>query len=204
MLARLATRATHHPAWLETLVALLSEIGDRFSSVAGLGAQVLLPVLVGQVVASLRALLPLDDSPSQGGPASTWASPEQTTATVSTLLSLCHLVIDRTSPADFVDRDGTGSGGAAGGGDVAAEEDLIRLVDTHGVDVQLAEIPLPYTLGEDLDGAGGGISVESGVVGLLERLWEVRARAGAGPDEAAGAGAQPSKVAGAVAGGAVV
>ncbi|GAA5883536.1 hypothetical protein JCM3774_003809 [Rhodotorula dairenensis] len=187
LLAGLATAATRDQTSLETLVTLFAQLGDRFP---GLGAHVLLPSLFQQLVACLGELLVLDAFPqplqsvsatAAAAASGVVANPDETTGTVSTLLSLCHLVLDSTIPAGFLVQSVEIESDAL----ARAEQDLVRLLGTHGVDVQLAEVPLPFAstvTNSDVDGVAGGISVESGVVGLLERLWELRSGAEVGEE----------------------
>ena len=92
----------------------------------------------------------------------------QKTETISILLSLSHLVLDSVSTRDEkLDESVRNVATRARG-------DLVRLLGTHGVNVQLAEVPLPFTATTTDAGEAVGISIESGVVGLIERLWELQ------------------------------
>ncbi|GAA5993566.1 hypothetical protein JCM10908_000114 [Rhodotorula pacifica] len=217
LLADLATTAAHHPAALQILLPLLTNSSANLSSAFSRLAQaVVLPSLFRQLTESVRSLLIIAETPPGGtqqlgiatNAQSKQVNPERTSETISTLLSLSHLVLDALPPAHEIE---TGTSREPSPADrtersalALAQEDLIRLLGTHGVDVQLAELTLPFTkttsatktggraansfgAGYEQRGEGGGISVESGIVGLLERLWELQT-ATAGEDERDDAG----------------
>lgn len=188
VLADLATVASRDPTSLHTLITLLTaQLGSApFSASSSfsrpiLAAETILPSLVRQLVTLLRELVLLDADadetqntlrpPPSAAPTTADSDRDQwpqKTETISILLSLSHLVLDSVSTRDEK-LDETIRNVVA-----RVRGDLVRLLGTHGVDVQLAEVPLPFTsTTTDAGGDAAGISIESGVVGLIERLWEL-------------------------------
>ncbi|GAA5967468.1 hypothetical protein JCM8115_000799 [Rhodotorula mucilaginosa] len=186
LLANLAAIASRDPTSLRTLITLLttqlSPVSSSPSSSSPsrtfLAAEVILPSLVRQLVTLLRELVLLD---AADGEQDTLRPPDtntitdsdqdqwpRKTETISILLSLSHLVLDSVSTRDEK-LDETMRNVAA-----RVRGDLVGLLGTQGVDVQLAEVPLPLTATTTAVGEAAGISIESGVVGLIERLWELQ------------------------------
>lgn len=155
-----------------------------------LAAERILPSLVHQLVTLLRELVLLDGddedqntlrpppSAARDASANTTADADRDqwskkTETISILLSLSHLVLDSVSTPEKLDDNATNE--TIRNVVAQARGDLVRLLGTHGVDVQLAEVPLPFTAATtDAAGDAAGISIESGVTGLIERLWELQ------------------------------
>lgn len=196
LLANLATIASHDPTSLQTLIFLLTtQLGGPSSSPSSfslsrpvLTVEIILPFLVRQLVTLLRELVLLnaddeDQNTLRPPPAAAPNTNTNSTAvsdrdqwltkteTISILLSLSHLVLDSVSSRDDEKLNETDRKTIRTVADQVRGE-LVRLLGTHGVDVQLAEVPLAFTT--TADGEAAGISIESGVVGLIERLWELQ------------------------------
>lgn len=165
LLTSLLPLAVMHPIALGNLAAIMIQLS---SSTTRLARSRILPALLQHLLAPLQSLVVLPSSLSNERILNdAYATDSHAVERISAILSLAHLVLDATPPDEHA------RGGEDGSEELgAAQSELVRLLGTHGVDAQLAEVQLPFSAAAAQGGGAAATSVESAVVGLVERIWE--------------------------------